>query len=53
MSIALALSIATQWGLLEEVQYELDHGASPEEALKEWDLLEVACLINEFDLVTI
>lgn len=33
-----ALNIAAKWGLLEEVQKSLDSGATPEEALIEWDL---------------
>ena len=34
-----ALRIATKFGLKEEVQRELDNGATPLEALKEWDIL--------------
>ena len=39
-----ALDIATEWGLYNEVKYEMEHGLTPNEALYEWDLLE-------FDLV--
>ena len=34
-----ALSIATQYGLQDEVLKQLNHGDTPTEALKEWDLL--------------
>lgn len=34
-----ALRIASKFGLKAEVQRELDNGATPLEALKEWDIL--------------
>lgn len=34
-----ALRIAEKFGLKEEVQRELDNGATPLEALREWDIL--------------
>lgn len=34
-----ALRIASKFGLKAEVQKELDNGATPLEALKEWDIL--------------
>ena len=34
-----ALRIADKFGLKAEVQHELDNGATPLEALKEWDIL--------------
>lgn len=34
-----ALRIASKFGLKTEVQRELDNGATPLEALKEWDIL--------------
>ena len=34
-----ALRIASKFNLEEEVQKELDNGATPLEALKEWDIL--------------
>ena len=34
-----ALRIAEKFGLKEEVQRELDNGATPLDALKEWDIL--------------
>ena len=34
-----ALRIASKFGLKEEVQRELDNGATPLDALKEWDIL--------------
>lgn len=34
-----ALRIAAKFNLEEEVQHELDNGATPLEALKEWDIL--------------
>ena len=34
-----ALRIASKFGLEAEVQRELDNGATPLEALKEWDIL--------------
>ena len=34
-----ALRIADKFGLKEEVQRELNNGATPLEALKEWDIL--------------
>lgn len=34
-----ALRIADKFGLKAEVQRELDNGATPLEALKEWDIL--------------
>lgn len=34
-----ALRIASKFNLEEEVQHELDNGATPLEALKEWDIL--------------
>ena len=34
-----ALRIADKFGLKAEVQHELDNGAIPLEALKEWDIL--------------
>ena len=34
-----ALRIANKFGLKTEVQKELDNGATPLEALKEWDIL--------------
>ena len=34
-----ALRIASKFGLKEEVQRELDNGATPLEALKEWDII--------------
>lgn len=34
-----ALKIASEWGLQGEVEYCINHGMSPEEALYEWDLL--------------
>ena len=34
-----ALRIADKFGLKAEVQHELDNGATPLEALKEWDTL--------------
>ena len=35
-----ALECAKEFCLVDEVQNELNHGASPWEALYEWDLLE-------------
>ena len=35
-----ALELATEWGLYNEVKYEMEHGCTPNEALYEWDLLE-------------
>ena len=34
-----ALRIADKFGLKEEVQKELDNGATPLEALREWDII--------------
>ena len=34
-----ALRIADKFGLKEEVQRELDNGATPLEALSEWDIV--------------
>ena len=34
-----ALRIASKFGLKEEVQRELDNGATPLEALREWDII--------------
>ena len=34
-----ALKVAACYGLKAEVQKELDNGATPLEALKEWDIL--------------
>lgn len=34
-----ALRIADKFGLKAEVQHELDNGATPLEALKEWDII--------------
>ena len=34
-----ALRIAAKFNLEEEVQHELDNGATPLEALREWDIL--------------
>ena len=34
-----ALRIASKFGLKAEVQRELDNGATPLEALKEWDII--------------
>ena len=36
-----ALKRAKEYGLTKEVKYELDNGATPWEALYEWDLLEI------------
>ena len=35
-----ALELATEWGLQNEVKYEMEYGSTPNEALYEWDLLE-------------
>jgi len=32
-----AIAAATEYGLLEEVKYLMDHGFTPDEALREWD----------------
>ena len=42
-----ALKRAKEYGLTKEVKDELDHEATPWEALYEWDLLE----INEFEII--
>lgn len=42
-----ALKRAKEYELTKEVKYELDHGATPWEALYEWDLLE----IDEFEII--
>ena len=42
-----ALKRAKEYGLTKEVKDELDHGATPWEALYEWDLLE----IDEFEII--
>ena len=34
-----ALRIASKFGLKEEVQRELDNGATPLDALREWDII--------------
>ena len=34
-----AIRIASKFGLKAEVQRELDNGATPLEALKEWDII--------------
>ena len=34
-----ALRIASKFGLEAEVKYELDNGATPFEALREWDII--------------
>ncbi len=34
-----AIDIADEYGLGNEVIYEMDHGSSPWQALYEWDLL--------------
>lgn len=36
-----ALKRAKEYGLTKEVKDELDYGATPWEALYEWDLLEI------------
>ena len=36
-----ALKRAKEYGLTKEMKDELDHGATPWEALYEWDLLEI------------
>jgi len=36
-----ALKRAKEYGLTKEVKDELKHGATPWEALYEWDLLEI------------
>ena len=41
------LKRAKEYGLTKEVKDELDHGATPWEALYEWDLLE----IDEFEII--
>lgn len=41
-----AIAIAKEWGLEEEVRYEMEcNGCTPAEALYEWDLLEIDDLI--------
>lgn len=42
-----ALKRAKEYGLTKEVKDEIDHGATPWEALYEWDLLE----IDEFEII--
>ena len=42
-----ALKRAKEYGLTKEVKDELDHGATPWEALYEWDLFE----IDEFEII--
>ena len=42
-----ALKRSKEYGLTKEVKDELDHGATPWEALYEWDLLE----IDEFEII--
>ena len=32
-----AIAVATNYGLEEEVKYLMDHGFTPDEALREWD----------------
>lgn len=39
MEVSEALATATLYGLEEEVRREIENGASPEEALSEWDIL--------------
>ena len=39
MSKEFALSLAAKYNLEHEVNRELENGASPAEALMEWDLL--------------
>lgn len=39
MSVLEALATAALYGLEEEVRREIENGASPEEALAEWDIL--------------
>ena len=34
-----AIKIAKKFGLEEEVKIELEHGATPEEALTEWGII--------------
>ena len=36
-----AIELAKEFGLEAEVQAELDRGATPEEALSEWDIIPV------------
>lgn len=43
MTAEYALALAAKYGLQDEVQYCLDHGDSPETALREWDLLGEEC----------
>lgn len=41
ITIPEALKRAKEYGFLKEVKDELLHGATPWEALYEWDLLEI------------
>ena len=43
----ISLKRAKEYGLTKEVKDELNHGATPWEALYEWDLLE----IDEFEII--
>lgn len=36
-----AIKLATEFGLNEEVRQEIENGASPNEALAEWDVLPI------------
>lgn len=35
-----AIAVAANYGLEEEVKYLMDHGYTPDEALREWDCQE-------------
>lgn len=39
MTINEALIIAAKYNLVQEISYEIAYGATPEEALRDWDIL--------------
>lgn len=43
LTVEEVISIATEHGLEKEVQRELDNGATPWQALREYDLLPGGC----------
>lgn len=46
-----AIDVAANYGLAEEIKYLMDHGFTPDEALREWDCLPENSILTppEFD----